>query len=210
MNRTKYLYLFKIIIIGDSVVGKSSMLYRFRNGHYPERFSLTDGVELSFHILEVEPGVRVKLQIFDTTGNEAYWRYQLVQHIFPYSAGCLLVFDLGNRESFSFIKHQYKKVYDSVNPYTVLFIIVGHKCDIKEQEVNQEAVEQFASELGAPYIEASAKTGHNVAEAFELLTRRIYQGYLSGDVRLHEKWGNIQENKTNKDEPTENSKCSIS
>lgn len=113
----------------------------------------------------------------------------------PQSAGCLLVFDLGNRESFNYIKHRHKEVCNIVQPYTVLFMLVGHKCDIKEQEVNQYEVEEFASELGAPYIEASAKTGHNVAEAFELLTRRIYQGYLSGEVRLHESWGKIHTNK---------------
>lgn len=104
---------------------------------------------------------------------------------------------------------------DRVNPYTVLFVLVRHKCDRKEQEVNQEEVEQFASELGAPYIEASSRTGHNVAEAFELLTRCIYQGYLSGEVRLHESWVKIHkdepaENKTNKNEPAENNKCCLS
>lgn len=86
------------------------------------------------------------------------------------------------------------EVCNIVQPHTVLFMLVGHKCDRKEREVNQDEVEKFASELGAPYIEASAKTGHNVVEAFELLTRRIYQGYLSGEVRLHESWGKIHKN----------------
>lgn len=78
-----------------------------------------------------------------------------------------------------------------VNPYTVLFVLVGNMCDRKEQEVNEEEVEEFARELGAPYIKASAKTGHNVAEVFELVTRRIYQGYLNGEVHLHESWGKV-------------------
>uniref|UniRef100_A0A671RZC6 Small monomeric GTPase n=1 Tax=Sinocyclocheilus anshuiensis TaxID=1608454 RepID=A0A671RZC6_9TELE len=193
-------------MIGDGNVGKSCMLYRYINGLFPEKIYCTMGADFRNHILEVEPSVRVQLQIWDTTGNE----HQLVQLHIPYSAGCLLVFDLGNRESFRVIERQYTEVCNRVNPYTVLFVLVGHKCERKEREVNQEEVEQCASALGAPYIEASARTGHNVAEAFELLTRRIYQGYLSGEVSLHERWGKIHENKTNKDEPVENSKCCVS
>ncbi|XP_016357975.1 ras-related protein Rab-39B-like [Sinocyclocheilus anshuiensis] len=210
MNGTECLYGFKIIMIGDGNVGKSCILYRYLNGLLPEKINCTIGVDFCNHILEVEPGVRVQLQIWDTTGHEAFWNRQLIQPYIPHSAGCLLVFDLGNRKSFRVIKHQYTEVCNTVNPYTVLFVLVGHKCDRNEREVNQEEVEQFASELGVPYIEASAITGHNVAEAFELWARRIYQGYLSGEVRLHERWGKIHENKTNKDEPAENSKCCVS
>ncbi|XP_016364676.1 ras-related protein Rab-39B-like [Sinocyclocheilus rhinocerous] len=149
-----------------------------------------------------------------TSPTYVFRKHQLVQPHIPHSAGCLLVFDLGNRESFRVIERQYTEVCNRVNPYTVLFVLVGHKCERKEREVNQEEVEQFASALGAPYIEASARTGHNVAEAFELLTRRIYQGYLSGEVSLHERWGKIHkdkpaENKTNKNEPAENNKCCV-
>ncbi len=152
---------------------------------------------------------------YSTSWTYVFRKHQLVQLHIPHSAGCLLVFDLGNRESFRVIEHQYTEVCNRVNPYTVLFVLVGHKCDRKEREVNQEEVEQFASEFGAPNIESSARTGHNVAEAFEQLTRRIYQGYLSGEVRLHESWGKIHkdeptENKTNKNEPAENNKCCVS
>ncbi|KAK7147085.1 hypothetical protein R3I94_009815 [Phoxinus phoxinus] len=199
MNLTDCRYRFKMIMIGYNNVGKSCMLRRYTKGRYPERMCCTIGVDFCNHILEVEPGVRVNLQIFDTAGHESFWC--VICSSIPQSDGCLLVFDLGNRESFDYIKQRHTDVLNSVHPYTVLFVLVGHKCDRKEQEVNQYEVEEFASELGAPYIEASAKTGHNVAEAFELLTRRIYQGYLSGEVRLHESLGKIHKNK-----PVENHK----
>uniref|UniRef100_A0A671RZD0 Small monomeric GTPase n=1 Tax=Sinocyclocheilus anshuiensis TaxID=1608454 RepID=A0A671RZD0_9TELE len=183
-------------MIGDDSVGKSSMLCRYIYGQ-------------TKHVL-VEPGVRVGLHIVDTAGHES----KTLCHCFPQSAGCLLVFDLGNYKTFTYIKHRHTEVSKIVHPYTVLFVLAGHKCDRKEREVNQEEVEQCASALGAPYIEASARTGHNVADAFELLTRRIYQGYLSGEVSLHERWGKIHkdkpaENKTNKNEPAENNKCCV-
>ncbi|XP_059364762.1 ras-related protein Rab-39B-like [Carassius carassius] len=210
VNGTECLYRFKIIMIGDGYVGKSCMLYRYFNGLFPEQINVNIGASCCDHILEVEPGVRVQLQIWDRNGHKSFWNRQLIQLYIGQSAGCLLVFDLGNRESFEVLKHRYTEMCNGVNTYTMLFVLVGHKCDRNEREVNQEEVEQFASELGAPYIEALAVTGHNVAEAFELLTRRIYQGYLSGEVRLHESWGKINDKKLNKDEPAENSKCCVS
>lgn len=84
-------------------------------------------------------------------------------------------------------------------PAKLLLVPVGHKYDRKMREVNQEEVEEFTSALGAPYIEATARTGLSVTEAFELLTQHIYQGYMSGEVSLHERWGKIHKaNKTNK------------
>ncbi|XP_048007809.1 ras-related protein Rab-39A-like [Megalobrama amblycephala] len=189
MNHSaQFLYRFKMMMIGDNNVGKSCILKRYTEGLYPERW-VTIGMSFCSHILEVEPGVRVNLQIWDTPGHESFWR--VICPSTPQSAGCMLVFDLGDRESFNYVKYRHMEVCNIVQPYTVLFMLVGHKCDREEREVNQDEVEEFASELGAPYIEASAKTGHNVAEAFELLTRRIYQGYLSGEVHLHESWGKI-------------------
>ncbi len=73
MNRTKCLYSFKIIMIGDGNVGKSCMLYQYINGSFPEEIYCTMGADFRNHILEVEPGVRVQLQIWDTTGNETFW-----------------------------------------------------------------------------------------------------------------------------------------
>ncbi|XP_056331079.1 ras-related protein Rab-39A [Danio aesculapii] len=187
------MYHFKIIMIGDNMAGKSSMMYRYRNGCFKHMES-TIGVDFCAKSLVMEPGVRVNLQILDTAGHERFW--DVILSYIPGSAGCLLVFDLGNRRTFNLIKYRYSAVRAKVHPYSLLFVLVGHKCDREEREVSQEEVEEFASEVGVPYIEASAKTGHNVAEAFELLTHHIYQGLISGEVHLHESWGKI-ENKNN-------------
>ncbi|XP_073781057.1 ras-related protein Rab-42b isoform X1 [Danio rerio] len=111
------------------------------------------------------------------------------------SVGGLLVFDLGNRKSFENVREWYAEVCERVHPYTVLFVLVGHKSDrVKggERAVDRTEAEKLASQLGAPYIEASAKTGHNVKEAFDLLTRRIYQGLKSGEIQLREGWDGVK------------------
>lgn len=105
------------------------------------------------------------------------------------------MFDLGNRDSFNHLKQWYDEVCERVHPYSVLFVLVGHKSDrakAGERAVDRAEAEKLASALGAPYIEASSKTGHNVKEAFELLTRRVYQGLKSGEVQVREGWDGVK------------------
>lgn len=95
--------------------------------------------------------------------------------------GFLLVFDLGNKTSFENAKHLHKEVCMALPSKTLLFVLVGNKCDRSERQVNRDTAELLADKIGAAYIEVSAKTGHNVAEIFELLTRRIYQASTRKD-----------------------------
>lgn len=112
------------------------------------------------------------------------------------------MFDMTNRASFDHIKEWHTEVCERVQPHKVLFVLVGQKCDRDaqgeravsqgERVVSQEEAEILAGQLGMPYVEVSAKTGHNVRKAFELLTRRVYQGLLSGEVELQEGWDGVK------------------
>lgn len=111
------------------------------------------------------------------------------------SVGGLLVFDMTNRASFDHIKEWHAEVCEHVQPQKVLFVLVGQKWDRDaqgERVVSWEEAEMLAGQLGMPYVEVSAKTGHNVRNAFELLTRRVYQGLLSGEVELQEGWDGVK------------------
>lgn len=111
------------------------------------------------------------------------------------SVGGLLVFDMANRASFDHIKEWHDEVCERVQPQRVLFVLVGQKCDLsaaEEKPVSREEAERLAGQLGVPYIEVSAKTGQNVREAFELLTRRVYQGLISGEVELQDGWDGVK------------------
>lgn len=105
------------------------------------------------------------------------------------------MFDMTNRASFDHIKEWHAEVCERVQPHKVLFVLVSQKSDRDahgEREVSHEEAQKLAGQLGMPYVEASAKTGQNVREAFELLTRRIYQGLLSGEVVLQEGWDGVK------------------
>ena len=107
------------------------------------------------------------------------------------------MFDLTNRASFEHVLQWHAEVSERVKPHAVMFVLVGHKndCDQKDQgkrEVGRPEAEKLAAQLGVPYVEASAKSGERVAEAFELLTRRVYRGMLSGEVQLREGWDGVK------------------
>ncbi|TRZ03065.1 hypothetical protein DNTS_029870 [Danionella cerebrum] len=180
-------------MLGDSTVGKSSMLKRYTEDLWLECINQTVGVDFYVHFLEVEPGVRVKLQFWDTAGQERF--RSVTRSYYRNSVGGLLVFDLSNRQSFENVREWFAEVRERVQPYTVVFILVGHKSDnVKagKRAVERSEAEKLASQLGALYIEASAKTGHNVKEAFDLLTRRIYQALKSGEIQVREGWDGVK------------------
>lgn len=193
MDLTLWQYQFRIIMLGDSTVGKSSMLKRYTEDMFLECLNQTVGVDFHVHFLEVEPGVRVKLQFWDTAGQERF--RSVTRSYYRNSVGGLLVFDLTNRASFHHVKEWHAEVCERVRPYTVLFVLVGHKSDRTDQEgrvVSREEAEQLAAQLGMPYTEASSKTGHNLKESIELLTRRVYQGLLCGEVQFREGWDGVK------------------
>ncbi|KAM9797979.1 ras-related protein Rab-42b [Neosynchiropus ocellatus] len=193
MDLSLWQYQFRIIMLGDSTVGKSSLLKRYTENTFLETIDETVGVDFYVNFLEVAPDVRVKLQFWDTAGQERF--RSVTRSYYRNSAGGLLVFDMTNRASFDHIKDWHSEVSERIEPEKILFILVSHKSDRDahgERVVSREEAEKLAGQLGVPYVEASARTNHNVKETFELLARRIYQGLLSGEVNLQEGWDGIK------------------
>ncbi|KAG7250681.1 hypothetical protein CRUP_012267 [Coryphaenoides rupestris] len=209
MEVSLWQYQFRVIMLGDSTVGKSSLLKRYTEDAFLETINQTVGVDFYVHFLEVEPGVRVKLQFWDTAGQERFRQgcscmghMSVTRSYYRNSVGGLLVFDLTNRASFDHVVDWHAEVCERVQPHRVMFLLLGHKSDRGvnndddggggDRVISREEAEKFAGRLGMPYMEASAKTGHNVHETFEALTRRIYEGLLSGEVELRDGWDGVK------------------
>lgn len=184
-------YQFRIILLGDSTVGKSSLLKRYTEGVFLDIINQTVGVDFYVQFVEVEPGRRVKLQFWDTAGQERF--RSVTRSYYRNSAGGLLMFDLTNRKSLESIRDWHREVSERVQPFSPIFILVGHKSDlVAERQVRREEAEKMASSLGLKYLETSAKTNSNVEAAFELLTREIYGAVQNGQMVPQEDWDGVK------------------
>ena len=174
---------YKVVIVGKSAVGKSSLLQRFVDDQFVEDYLTTIGVDFKFRTLKVNDNV-FKLQIWDTAGQE---KYQTITKTFYKDAHAIvLVYDLTSKNSFEDMKNIWYEEAKRNSDSNVLFIIVGNKKDQNNRiEVDQNDVENFAKREGILSFQASAKTGENVENVFFTVTKEIFAktGGLTTDNR---------------------------
>ena len=168
---TNYKLLFKLIIVGESCVGKSNIIVRYTEGEFKNIIGNTLGVELYNKYINIKDKYS-KLQIYDTAGQERY--HSIVSNYFRGSHGCFIVYDITNQESFDKIEFWYQSVKQKASN-DVSIILVGNKCDLEEQRViTKEKGEEKAKELNIPFFETSALSDININEIFKELVENIY------------------------------------
>jgi len=164
-----YDYLIKLLLIGDSGVGKSCLLLRFSEDLFNPSFITTIGIDFKIRTIELD-GKRIKLQIWDTAGQE---RFRTITTAYYRGAmGILLVYDVTDEKSFSNIRNWIRNIEqhatDSVNR-----MLIGNKCDVPEKKIDTEKGRALADEYQIKFLETSAKTSQNVEEAFITLAKDI-------------------------------------
>ncbi|KAJ8478586.1 hypothetical protein OPV22_022313 [Ensete ventricosum] len=166
----EYDYLFKLLLIGDSSVGKSCLLLRFADDSYVDSYISTIGVDFKIRTVELD-GKTVKLQIWDTAGQE---RFRTITSSYYRGAhGIIIVYDITEMESFNNIR-QWLSEIDRYASDSVCKLLVGNKCDLVENRVVEiEKAKAFADSLGIPFIETSAKDSINVEKAFLTMCAEI-------------------------------------
>ncbi|EOY05072.1 hypothetical protein QUC31_016957 [Theobroma cacao] len=164
-------YLFKIVIIGDSAVGKSNLLTRYARNEFNAHSKATIGVEFQTQSVEID-GKDVKAQIWDTAGQE---RFRAVTSAYYRGAfGALLVYDISRRATFDNVARWLDEL-NSHSDTTVARMLVGNKCDLENiREVTLEEGKSLAEAEGLFFIETSALDSTNVRTAFEIVIREIY------------------------------------
>ncbi|XP_055984819.1 ras-related protein Rab-39B [Sorex fumeus] len=186
-----WLYQFRLIVIGDSTVGKSCLIRRFTEGRFAQVSDPTVGVDFFSRLVEIEPGKRIKLQIWDTAGQERF--RSITRAYYRNSVGGLLLFDITNRRSFQNVHEWLEETKVHVQPYQIVFVLVGHKCDLDTQrQVTRHEAEKLAAAYGMKYIETSARDAINVEKAFTDLTRDIYELVKRGDITIQEGWEGVK------------------
>ncbi|CAF1676926.1 unnamed protein product [Adineta ricciae] len=165
-------YMFKLLIIGNSSVGKTSFLFRYADDSFTSAFVSTVGIDFKVKTV-FRQDKRVKLQIWDTAGQE---RYRTITTAYYRGAmGFILMYDITNEESFNAVQDWCTqiKMYSWDNAQVVL---VGNKCDLEQDRaVTQERGQRLADQLGLEFFETSAKENTNVKAVFERLVDIILE-----------------------------------
>lgn len=174
-------HLFKIVLVGDSGVGKSNLLSRFTRSTFSHEEKSTIGVEFATRVLTMDDGKKIKAQIWDTAGQE---RYRAITNAYYRGAlGALMVYDVTKQMTFDNIPKWLKELRDHAHR-DIVVLLVGNKADICDSDPAQRQVEPaqaqaLAAEYNFPFTETSAMSGQNVEAAFVSLVKQIYEQHYA-------------------------------
>lgn len=185
----EYDYLFKLLLIGDSGVGKSCLLLRFADDTYTDSYISTIGVDFKIRTIELE-GKTIKLQIWDTAGQE---RFRTITSSYYRGAhGIIIVYDVTDQDSFSNV-HQWLEEINRYASDNVNKLLVGNKCDLTTKKVvDYTAAKEYADSLHIPFLETSAKNANNVEQAFVTMAAEIKNRVGSGSTQNDSQKSNIR------------------
>lgn len=176
---SRFIQYYRYIIIGDTGVGKSCLLLQFTDKRFQPVHDLTIGVEFGARLVHVD-GKHIKLQIWDTAGQESF--RSITRSYYRGAAGALLVYDITRRETFDHLASWLEDARQHANP-NMTIMLVGNKADLSQRRaVSLEEGEDFAREHGLLFLETSAKTSLNVDEAFLETATKIYDKVKQGTI----------------------------
>jgi len=163
-------FLIKLLLIGDSGVGKSCLLLRFSEDSFAPSFITTIGIDYKIRTIELE-GKKIKLQIWDTAGQE---RFRTITTAYYRSAmGVLLVYDVTDDKSFANIKNWIRNIEQHASE-NINKVLVGNKCDLMDKRIiDTQKGQSLADEFKIPFFEPSAKNAIKVEDAFISLARDV-------------------------------------
>jgi len=179
----KYEYIFKIILIGSSGVGKSSILQRYIQKTFNDSYASTIGVD--FFMKSINIGEKtIKLQLWDTAGTEKF--RSITTGYYRGADAAFVVFDLSSKTSFKAVSEWIENYYKYKNPDSEKnVVLIGNKVDlVDKREVTQEEAENYVKDNNIFYFETSAKEGKNIEECFNFMAEKLLEQYENKDNEL--------------------------
>ena len=207
MEDDNYEMMFKVVLVGDSFVGKTNIMSKYLKNEFHEDSKATVGVEFGSRQFTIE-GHSIKVQVWDTAGQE---RYKAITSAYYKGAkGAFVVYDITRKGSFESVERWVNDLLSSGDK-KITILLIGNKCDLEEQrQITKEQGEEKAAKLDLAFLETSAFSGQNLDKAFEMMVNEIYKKFheemlAENDIDIIE--GGKDINLSKKQENPEGKKC---
>ena len=204
MAEEDYEMMIKVILIGDSAVGKTNIMSKYLKGEFMENSKATVGVEFGSKLFTID-NHKIKAQIWDTAGQEKY--KAITGAYYKGSKGAFVVYDITRKETFESVDKWINDLKSSGDPKLII-IIIGNKCDLEEKrEILKEQGEEKAKSFGCAFLETSALSGDNIDKGFEMMISEIFKKY-GNDSNEDDELGGVEKGEDIKLDKKENQKKS--
>ncbi len=181
MAEEDYEMMIKVILIGDSAVGKTNIMSKYLKGEFMENSKATVGVEFGSKLFTID-NHKIKAQIWDTAGQEKY--KAITGAYYKGSKGAFVVYDITRRDTFDSADKWINDLKASADP-KINIILIGNKSDLDDKrEVLKDQGEEKAKSFGCAFLETSALNGDNIDKGFEMMVSEVFKKF--GDETLEE------------------------
>ena len=165
--------VYKVLLLGDSIVGKTCILMRFTEGTFPEIHMSTVGLDYRVKQMTLENGQSAKVCIWDTAGQERF--RAITKNYYKGAHGIMLIYDVTRQETYLNVRNWLTQIKENASDKATIFLI-GNKCDdVEGRQVSTEEGKKVADDYKITFIETSAKNDINISSTFEELVKQIYQ-----------------------------------
>ena len=166
-------YQLKIVLIGDSTVGKTSLLYRFIEGRFIEDRLCTICADFKTKSIRIDQSTIAKLTVWDTAGQEKY--RAITSNYYRDANGVILIYDVANKSTFKNLNMWLNDINNKNLRESISIILVANKIDLPNREISYKEGDDFAQKNNLLYCETSIKEGKNIEDVFDMITRDIIE-----------------------------------
>ena len=168
-------FIYKILLLGDSSVGKTCFLMRYTDNTFQDIHMSTIGLDYKLKNVQLENGKMVKIQVWDTAGQDRF--RSITKNYYKGAHGIILIYDVTEQKSFDNVKNWMAQIKEEVSE-RVSIVLVGNKIDDEDnRKISTEQGESMAKEYEIMFFECSAKTGQNIDEIFNNLVKKVVENF---------------------------------